>query len=157
MLRLMSDVREVQGLYPRIWHACHRHPQDLERETGLSDRQAQLLAHLADGRLRRPRDLAQHVGIRTSTLSEAIDDLVRRGLVDRRVHPGDRRRVDFQVTAAGLDALSRGSPLDADRVEAALALLSESDRKNAVDGLRLLAKACDALARVEPRAASVRR
>ncbi|UJR87378.1 MULTISPECIES: MarR family winged helix-turn-helix transcriptional regulator [Sandaracinus] len=138
-------VRRIQVAYPKIWHACHRHPSAAARGGGLTERQGTVLVHLADGALSRPADLARHLGIAPSTLSEAIDQLVERGMVERRRHTDDRRRTDFEVTEVGHRAVEEGSPLDPARLRAALAWLSAEERARAVEGLTLLADACTTL------------
>lgn len=145
-MSIRDDARRVQAAYPKIWHACHRHPGAAAREGGLTERQGTVLAHLADGRLGRPAELARHLGIASSTLSEAVDQLVERGMVERRRHDEDRRRVDYVVTDAGHDALEQGSALDPARLRAALASLPPEARKRAIEGLEQLAAACLALA-----------
>jgi DNA-binding MarR family transcriptional regulator len=140
-----AHVRRIQALYPKIWHACHRHPRAAAKDGGLTERQSTVLSHLADGTLSRPSELAKHLGVAASTLSEAIDELVELGLVERRRHGDDRRRVDFVVTEAGARALEEGSPLDPIRLAAALEKLAPADRERAVEGLALLADACAAV------------
>ena len=137
-------MRAVQVAYPQVWHACHRHRPT---EAGLTERESAILAHLMQGDLRRLGALAEHMGVGTSTLSEAIDGLVRRGLVQRKRHADDKRKVDFEVTDAGAEAMSKGSPLDGAIVRRALERLEPAERKAAVEGLELLARACRDLRR----------
>lgn len=140
-----ADVRRIQALYPMIWHACHRHPRAASKGGGLTERQSTVLSHLAEGARSRPAHLARHLGIAPSTLSEAIDELVELRLVVRERHEADKRRVDFVVTEAGERALEEGSPLDPERLAAALARLDDDGRRRAVEGLALLAEACAAV------------
>ena len=136
---LEEDVLSIQIAYPQVWHACHRHvPPTAE----LTTREATLLAHLAEDALQRPRRLAEHLSIGASTLSEALNRLVERGLVERRRHGADGRRIDFVLTASGRAVVGSGSPLDPQRLGAALSRLAEAEREQAVTGLRLLARAC---------------
>jgi len=55
-------------------------------------------------------DVAQHVGTSLPSMSKLIDGLVGRGLVDRAVPTGDRRRLALSLTPQGstLLALVRG-------------------------------------------------
>lgn len=57
-----------------------------------------LLAYTGE---RRTVDLANDLGVNSSTATRLVDRLVRRGLVDRDVHPDDRRATQVQITAAG--------------------------------------------------------
>ena len=146
-----TDLRRIQLAYPRIWHACHRHPSAAAREGGLTERQGMLLAHLASGPDASPTSLASHLGIAQSTLSEGIDQLVARGLVRRQRLEEDRRRVQVEITDDGWRVVDSGSALDPKRLAAALEHLDGADRRRAVQGLELLAEACAALSRGEPR------
>ena len=53
----------------------------------------------------------------------------------------DRRRRDLRLTPLGAKAMASTSVLDATRVQKLLALLTPEERKAAVNGLTLLAKA----------------
>lgn len=132
-------VRRVQRAYPQIWHHCHtQHPG---RGDALSERESTVLSHLSWDESRTPSDLARHLGIGASTLSEAVDKLVQRGLVERRVQPDDRRRVRYRLTDAGTDALDESSVLSTSRLRRIFERLGQ-DGERAVAGLELIAAAC---------------
>ncbi len=44
---------------------------------------------------------AEHIGVTLPTMSRLVDGLVKRKLVVRRSHPGDRRRITLDLTAQG--------------------------------------------------------
>jgi len=71
---------------------------------GLTMGQLRVLALLASGR-RLPSELAREIGISPATTSELAEALVRRGLVERRDQPGDRRLTPLQITAEGVRQL----------------------------------------------------
>jgi len=56
-------------------------------------------------------ELAAAAEIDASTLVATLDALERRGLAERRVHPGDRRKRAIHLTADGEAALRRGRAL----------------------------------------------
>jgi DNA-binding MarR family transcriptional regulator len=56
------------------------------------------LSHADDASL---SALAEHLGLSLSATSRSVDALVRRGLLDRQVQTGDRRRVRLSLTARG--------------------------------------------------------
>jgi DNA-binding MarR family transcriptional regulator len=58
---------------------------------------------------------------------------------------GDRRQRELRLTDNGAKAMSSTSVLDAKRVELLLARLSAEERKRAVYGLNLLARAACSL------------
>jgi DNA-binding MarR family transcriptional regulator len=52
-------------------------------------------------------DVAEFLGVTNAAASRAIDRLVQRGLVDRRVSPDDRRAVDLSLTSEAEQLLDR--------------------------------------------------
>ena len=134
-------VTEVQRLYPQIYIACHvDHVRSVSTQWQLSSRDSSILSHLDRDHATSPRELADHLGVTASTLSATIARLERLGYITSEAG-GDRRTRELRLTSKGAQAMSSTSVLDADRVRAALEQLSESERKQAVKGLALLARA----------------
>lgn len=134
------DIIEVLRSYPAIYLACHvEHRTRGSTPTGLTSRDATLLAHVADPEGSSPAALARHLGVAASTLSAALGRLERQGLLRLDADPGDARRRRIRLTEAGRAAVVRDSVLDADRVAAMLDTLTEEEREAAVAGLKLLA------------------
>ncbi|HKW49122.1 MAG TPA: MarR family winged helix-turn-helix transcriptional regulator [Gemmatimonadaceae bacterium] len=143
-MTLDQAVEQVQLAYPQVYHACHtRHQRKRSTDHGLSQRDAAILAHCSPSAPRVPAQLARHLDIARSTLSEALKKLERLGYV-RRVSDanGDGRRVGVLLTAQGLHAVRETSVLESARLEAVLRCASASDRAAIVDGLAALATAC---------------
>ena len=133
-MQVEEAILRIQTAYPRIYLACHSRHQNKRTTTAqLSQRDASLLAHLSETEAVSQKDLAGHVGLGKSTLSEAISSLEEMGYV---VRNGAVLR-----TGAGTQAMSSGSVLETDRLGALLLMLSEEERTRAVDGLELLAAA----------------
>ena len=86
-------------------------------------------------------DLARHLGVGLSTVSEAAQRLERLGLVTRGRSAPDRRAVALRLTPAGVAHMQTSSVLDPARVATVLARLTGRDRSAAVRGLELLARA----------------
>src|SRR5689334_15195526 len=128
-------VRRVQRAFPQIFHACHVHHTTAVRGHGLTQRDADVLAHLDEHAPVTAGALARHLGIAASTLSEAIDELEARGFARRHRGGADRRRVELRITAAGVRAMQAGSVLDTARVAALLGGLPARERAGAVRGL----------------------
>lgn len=76
-------------------------------------------------------ELAQRLGLDISTISRTVDGLVKKGLVIRREHPGDRRAILLQATVAG-SRLSRQINRDADGFYAAVLARIPKPRRDAV-------------------------
>lgn len=140
-----SDVALVLGAYPRIYFACHRrHVYDAEQRRLVSAHQASILDHLDSVESTVLSDLAKHMGVTASTMSLAVDRLERNGYVTRERDAADRRRVRIRLTEAGLRVRRANSVLDPALVAEMLEQLPASERRDALRGLQILARAADA-------------
>ena len=135
-----DHVRRIQAAYPKIWFACH--VEHNGRRSNLTDRESNVLSHLSWDESRAPADLARHLGIRPSTLSEAVDKLVKRGLVERRQDKEDKRRVRYRLTAEGVETIEASSVLSPTRLRSVLDRIDPAQRDDAVRGLEVIAQAC---------------
>jgi len=130
------------SLYPRIYFACHtRHVVDPRRKRVLSSHQASVLDHLDEIEPTGMLTLAAHMGVTASTMCLMIDRLARAGYVIRGRDSKDGRRVNLRLTKAGVRIKSEKSVLDPARVRNVLAQLTAQERKEAIHGLALLARA----------------
>jgi DNA-binding MarR family transcriptional regulator len=134
----VSDhVRRIQRAYPQLYLACH--VDHVRKKThGLSERDAALLAHLDELAPVSAGQLAKHLGVGPSTITEAIDRLEDQGLVER-TRKG--RKVELRITAAGIALMQASSVLDSERVAEMLAAVPAAKRADAVRGIELLADA----------------
>jgi DNA-binding MarR family transcriptional regulator len=140
-----SDVALVFDAYPRIYFACHRrHVYDAEQRRLVSAHQASILDHLDAVESTVLSDLAKHMGVTASTMSLAVDRLERNGYVTRERDPVDRRRVRIRLTEAGVRVRQANSVLDPALVAEMLEQLPASERREALRGLQMLARAADA-------------
>jgi DNA-binding MarR family transcriptional regulator len=140
-----AHVAVVLEAYPRIYFACHRrHVYDAEQRRLVSAHQASILDHLDAVESTVLSDLAKHMGVTASTMSLAIDRLERNGYVTRERDSTDRRRVRIRLTEAGVRVRRANSVLDPALVAEMLEQLAADDRKAALRGLQLLARAADA-------------
>ncbi|HWY59139.1 MAG TPA: MarR family winged helix-turn-helix transcriptional regulator [Terriglobales bacterium] len=137
-----SDVELVQRFYPQIYLACHkRHIRAASTKYRLSARDSSILVHLNETDPVTPTELAAHLSVRGSTLSAAIQRLEELGYLQRKKMPRDRRTVALTLTPQGAKAMAETSVLDSERVEGVLAKLKRDERKRALEGLELLARA----------------
>jgi DNA-binding MarR family transcriptional regulator len=136
------DVRIVQTAYPQIYFACHtRHVRRASTATQLSATDSTLLAHLDEDAGVRATVLAKHLGLAASTLSAAIARLAALGYVEQRRDAADGRAISLLLSAKGAAAMQASSVLESARVKTVLARLNHSERKRALGGLALLARA----------------
>lgn len=144
-------VFAVQRCYPQVYHACHRdHGRKTSTPFRLSERDAGILAHVGDGGLPNARDLARHLGIGAPTMSAALQRLERLGYIARTARSGRSPERRLALTDPGRAALQATSVLASERVAALLQLLPARDRRRAVTGLALLARAARQLTSKAP-------
>jgi DNA-binding MarR family transcriptional regulator len=139
---LAPDVAAVFRDYPRIFFSCHRrHVRDPQGGTLLSSRQASILDHLDPVHATTLNALAKHMGVTAGTMSIAVDRLVRLGYVERQLDETDRRRVGLRLTEAGVRISAESSVLEPELVRDMLDQLAPAERRTALKGLSLLARA----------------
>lgn len=73
--------------------------------------------------------LCKRTGMDPSSMVSTIDDLERKGLVERRDHPSDRRAYALHVTDAGRETLYRGREVVQAVQDELLAPLDEAERE----------------------------
>jgi DNA-binding MarR family transcriptional regulator len=139
------DVRLVQVAYPQIYFACHtRHIRRASTAERLSAADSTLLAHLDEDRPVRSTALARHLGVANSTLSAAITRLAAQGYVMQSRDATDKRAIELRLSRKGAAAMQASSVLDTPRVKRMLQRLNAAERRRALDGLALLARAARA-------------
>jgi DNA-binding MarR family transcriptional regulator len=137
-----DDVFEVQRLYPQIYIACHTdHVRAVSTKWRISSQDASIQVHLDRDFGLSPRALASHLGVAPSTLSAAIARLADLGYLTNEPNLTDRRKRELRLTARGAEAIASTSVLDAERVRVLLQKLKPAERKAALNGLALLARA----------------
>lgn len=129
-------IREVQRLYPLLYFACH---DSHAREDGLSESDLKLLHHIGGRPDLHASELARHLDLSRSRVSEALKELEEAGLIQR--DPDGRGRKRLRLTTKGEDALESRDGLDPEAIGAILGTLDEGQQKKVVEGLRLLARA----------------
>lgn len=136
-------IERIQFCYPQVYYACHtRHARARSDESHLSTRDSEILVHLDTTTPLTLSELAAHMDLSRSTLSEAVSRLEAFGYVEKAARGRDRRQVAIVLTRKGVDAVRRTSVLESKRLRAVLAQLSKSERAAIIGGLETLARAC---------------
>jgi DNA-binding MarR family transcriptional regulator len=139
-----DPIAAVQRCYPKIYLACHvDHVRAASTPYRLSASHSALLAHLDEDEAITAGKLARHLGVAASSLSASLNRLETLGYLTRRARPRDRRTIEVRLTPKGAEAMSATSVLDRERVGGLLARLTPAERKRAIDGLELLARAAE--------------
>jgi len=107
-------------------------------ELGLSHGEVNALAQLEPGSARTVAELQGATGQRASTLTGVLDRLERRGLIERRLNPRDRRSFTVQLTEAGGEAAQRVRRAFRDFDRRALGAVSQRSAKGFFDVLDAL-------------------
>jgi DNA-binding MarR family transcriptional regulator len=132
----------VQRLYPQIFLACHtNHVRAASTRWKLSAHDSAVLSHLDRSSGLSPRSLAKHLSVAPSTLSASIKRLTNLGYLTCDAPANDKRRREIRLTDLGAEAMAATSVLDGERVRAMLKKLRPADRRAALGGLALLARA----------------
>ncbi|MFF5209913.1 MarR family winged helix-turn-helix transcriptional regulator [Streptosporangium sp. NPDC000396] len=87
------------------------------------------------------RELADHVGRSVSATSRLVDQLVRRGLVDRHEDPDDRRARRIALTESGANFLREFERARADAQLEVMAYLNAEERELVIRAMSLLGEA----------------
>ena len=87
-----------------------------------------------------PQAVAEFLSVTSGTISQTLNVLVNKGLALREYDQKDRRVVHYKLTVAGEELLANAIP--APLVQAACALLGESDLETVTVALEVLLAAC---------------
>lgn len=122
-------------------------------ETGLDGMpaaQARCLQEVARAEGRKMQELANDLQIKLPALSQIVDRLVRRGLMERRADPADRRVARLHLTAAARALLDEASRARSRRLEEVLERVEPDAAARLVADLTRLAEAGEALGEASP-------
>lgn len=86
-----------------------------------------------------PSQLAQLEHVRRPTISRLLDDLMRRGLITRDVHPEDKRSSIVTATQKGLDLWHAGQDRRVAPLAKRIAALGAEERRQLIEAMPLIA------------------
>lgn len=117
---------------------------DLESPLGeLPPSQMHCLHAIAREEMQKMHALADKLEIKLPALSQSVDRLVKRGLVERHADPEDRRAVRLGLTEAARTLLSEARAQRRARLRATVHNLEAAALPGIIEGLRLLAAAAE--------------
>lgn len=89
----LEALRDLVATGARVNHV-------VARRAGISDTELVTLEHLSREEIG-PAEVARRLEVSTAAATGIVDRLVARGHVERRPHPGDRRRTRLELTDSG--------------------------------------------------------
>ena len=136
--RIRDQSRELSSLYGEVFAIFHRR---VAKRVGLTPESWAVLEHF---RLAGPltvTEASRHMDRAQSVMSEIVDRLESKGLLQRLRDERDRRRVLVWLTPAGQDRLTQDAQiLDEDRLGRALARLPPRERTQLLTSIERLLK-----------------
>jgi DNA-binding MarR family transcriptional regulator len=137
-------IERIQFCYPQVYYACHtRHVRARSSASHLSARDSAILVHLDRTTPLTLSELASHMDLSRSTLSEAVSKLETYGYVAKAPRDArDRRHIGIVLTKKGVDAVRQASVLEARRLRAVISRLSAAQLTVVIRGLETFARAC---------------
>jgi len=99
-LQIFGRIGTVANLYRSFY-------ERLLHDSDLTHTEYQVLGIVRGVGARSPTELARSVAQTTAGMTKTLDRLERGGLVERRSHPSDRRRVEVVLTREGAARLAR--------------------------------------------------
>jgi DNA-binding MarR family transcriptional regulator len=130
-----------ERLYPLLKHAQLRLAELVGPALapyGIDGRELAVLNALAGQDPLSQQQIARGLGIDRTTMVALVDALEEKGLVERRPHPGDRRKKVVELTARGQDTRRRATQASEDAERRFLAALDDDDAKRLKEALRAL-------------------
>src|SRR5262249_54045431 len=88
-------------------------------------------------------EVSQRLETKLPAISQIVDRLVKRGMVERRSDPNDRRVVRLFLTNEAQAIMEEADAVRQARMNATAALLNERSMRSVVNGLELLADAAE--------------
>jgi DNA-binding MarR family transcriptional regulator len=131
--------RELYALVVYLHKNCNADLFEALGALDLTFSQIKLLHHLEDRDTELSvKELAELVGLSLPAASRTVDDLVRRGLAERREDPDDRRMKRVQTTDTGRAVSRRLNAARLSGMQKFAASLDESQRHAVADALAVL-------------------
>jgi DNA-binding MarR family transcriptional regulator len=97
------------------------------REIGLSHSQVGMLFMILHHKDANVKQIAEHLGVTKSAITQLLDPLVTKGFLERQNDPNDRRIVRFNLTVKGKQAIKEINKLKFSGLRSALENLSDSE------------------------------
>ena len=91
------------------------------------------------------KDFSERLGVSQSTVTQLADRLVKRGLIERRADPDDRRIVRLRVSPTGGQVLMDAKNREQQTLRSVWEALTPSEQTEVVHGLEILAQTAETI------------
>jgi len=136
-----KDIRQFRGDLRRLTRELIGELKTSVKCCGVTLVQCHTLLAIADTQPTNISCLASELGLDKSTSSRTIDTLVRLGMVQRSVEPGNRRQASVSLTAAGRAEVLRIDEVSDCYYRQILASLPESEQDAVFKGMICFSRA----------------
>lgn len=136
-----KDMHKFRGDLRRLTRELIGELKTSVKCCGVTLVQCHTLLAIADTQPTRISDLASELGLDKSTSSRTIDTLVRRGMVERAIEPGNRRQASISLTPAGRAEVRRVDEFSDRYYREILSRLPEEEQHAVYQGMICLAQA----------------
>lgn len=123
-----NDIRSVLDSIRRIVRALRVASRAAEKTVGLSGAQVFILQQLEGDTPLSVNAIAERTFTHQSSVSEVVQRLVDKGLIERKQSPEDGRRLELTLTASGRAALKKGPDTPQEKLIGALEKMNTSQR-----------------------------
>lgn len=130
---LFAKFKIINRVLHHLFDAC-RQQHETEEGAALSHARMRILIRLeAESRLGnadgvQPSQLSRWMGVNRNTISALLNGLEEQNLIERHLHPTDRRQISIRLTEAGHALVQTRAPQTAAFVNSLFEGLSEADR-----------------------------
>lgn len=140
-----SKAQDTSGIHVwlvlmKAFQALMPHAAESIEQTELGDSDFRVLEALLHKGPLPVNTLGPKVWLTPGSISVAVDRLVKKGLVSRKDHPGDRRVRQVELTPRGRGLITRGFREHADAMERVVSALSKNERLTLLRLLKKLGK-----------------
>jgi len=133
-------AREVLDSIPLVWRVIRAEfRRQGAKEISVPQYRTLTFVHRNEGASL--SEVGEYIGLTLPTMSELVDGLVVRGLINRRTDPEDRRRMTLTLTEPGRGRLEAARTATMVYLESRLRQLSSSDRATITFAMSLLREA----------------
>jgi MarR family transcriptional regulator, 2-MHQ and catechol-resistance regulon repressor len=144
-LKQVTKSQDTSGVHVwlvlmKAFQALMPHAAESIERTELGDSDFRVLEALLHKGPLPVNTVGPKVWLTPGSISVAVDRLVKKGLVSRKDHPGDRRVRRVELTAKGRALIARGFREHAAAMETVVSVLSENERLTLLRLLKKLGK-----------------